>query len=84
MNTNYINIERAEYDRLKRCEIALELLFNSEYKDGIPSYISSEKESAFSLIYAKEIEAIKAGKTASKPQTEFPALPSEQVGQNDD
>lgn len=60
MNTNYMNIERTEYDRLKRCEIALEMLYRNTFRDGMPTYISREDESAFMLVYGKEIDELKS------------------------
>jgi hypothetical protein len=60
MNSNYLNIERSEYDKLKRCEIALEILFNNTFREGLPTYISREDESAFMLVYGKEIDELKS------------------------
>lgn len=75
MNTNYMNIERSEYDRLKRCEIALEILYRNTFRDGMPTYISREDESAFMLVYGKEIDELKnSGQTTTAP-AEVPQLP---------
>ena len=60
MNSNYLNIERSEYDKLKRCEIALEILFNNTFREGMPTYISREDESAFMLVYGKKIDELKS------------------------
>lgn len=80
MNTNYMNIERSEYDRLKRCEIALEILFNNTFREGMPTYISREDESAFMLVYGKEIDELKnVGQTTKAPAElpQFPQFPNE-------
>lgn len=80
MNTNYMNIERNEYDRLKRCEIALEILYRNTFRDGMPTYISREDESAFMLVYGKEIDELKnVGQTTTAPAElpKFPQFPNE-------
>lgn len=79
MNTNYMNIERSEYDRLKRCEIALEILYRNTFRDGIPTYISREDESAFLLVYGKEIDELKNVGQVTTTQATFPELPNEEV-----
>lgn len=79
MNTNYMNIERSEYDRLKRCEIALEILYRNTFRDGMPTYISREDESAFLLVYGKEIDELKNGEQTTTTQATFPELPNEEV-----
>lgn len=80
MNTNYMNIERTEYDRLKRCEIALEILYRNTFRDGMPTYISREDESAFMLVYGKEIDELKNSRqttTAPAELQQFPQFPNE-------
>lgn len=86
MNTNYMNIERSEYDRLKRCEIALEIILRKVYKYGY-SYGQDELETALRLVYDDEITQLKAEKDAEiehsvvkvSEQSELPEFPNEEV-----
>lgn len=55
-----IRISKDEYDKLKRAEIALELIFINTYKSGCIGYIDSVTEQALGLVYAKEIAQLKA------------------------
>ncbi len=84
MNTNYMNIERSEYDRLKRCEIALEIIQRKVYKYGY-SYGQEELEMALRLVYDDEITKLKAEKDAEiersvvkqTEQSELPEFPND-------
>lgn len=55
-----IRISKDEYDKLKRAEIALELVFINTYKSGCIGYIDSVTEQALGLVYGKEIAQLKA------------------------
>lgn len=55
-----IRISKDEYDKLKRAEIALELVFINTYKSGCIGYVDSGTEQALGLVYGKEIAQLKA------------------------
>lgn len=54
-----IRICKDEYDRLKRAEIALELIFNELYKNGYTYGVDDEIETALRLVYNDTISALK-------------------------
>lgn len=58
-----ITITKEEYDRLKRAEIALEIIQRKVYKYGY-SYGQEELEMALRLVYNDEITQLKAEKDA--------------------
>jgi hypothetical protein len=86
MNGNFVTITKDEYDKLKRAEIALEIIQRKVYKYGY-SYGQEELEIALRLVYNDEITQLKAEKDAEierrvvkeTEQREFPELPSEVV-----
>ena len=63
MNGNFITVTKDEYDRLKRAEIALEIIQRKVYKYGY-SYGQEELEMALRLVYDDEITQLKAEKDA--------------------
>ena len=63
MNGNFVTVTKDEYDRLKRAEIALEIIQRKVYKYGY-SYGQEELEMALLLVYDDEITQLKAEKDA--------------------
>lgn len=59
MVADYITIHKDDYDKMKRAETALDIIYMHLYKDGYNYGVGGEIEAALRLIYDDKITALK-------------------------